>query len=74
MLADAQMGHKGNSASEEMAKLSETVRNIYNNSIHEDKMIVSYTTATKKCINEEYDEEYGVKPIFILDTDIVGSQ
>jgi hypothetical protein len=31
-------------------------------------------TATKKCINEEYDEEYGVKPIFILDTDIVGSQ
>jgi hypothetical protein len=41
------MGYKGNSASEEMVKLSETVRNIYNNSIHEDKMAVSYATATK---------------------------
>ena len=74
MLADVQMEHKGNSASEEMAKLSETVRNIYNNTIHEDKMAVSYATATKKCIYEEYYEEYGVKPIFIFDTDIVGSQ
>jgi hypothetical protein len=33
VLADAQMGYKGNSASEEMVKLSETVRNIYNNSV-----------------------------------------
>jgi hypothetical protein len=36
-------------------------------------MAVSCATATKKCIDEEYDEEYGVKPIFILDTDILGS-
>jgi hypothetical protein len=42
----------------EMSKLSETVRNIYNNTIHEDKMAVSYATATKKCIYEEYYEEY----------------
>jgi hypothetical protein len=31
VLADVQMENKGNSASEEMAKLSETVKNIYNN-------------------------------------------
>jgi hypothetical protein len=55
-----------------MAELSETIKNIYNNNIHEDKMAVSCATATKKCIYEEYDEEYGVKPIFILDTDILG--
>ena len=73
MLADVQMEYKGNSASEEMAKLSETVKNIYNNSIHEDKMAVLYATATKKCSYEEYDEEYEVKPIFILDAYIVGS-
>lgn len=73
MLADVQMEYKGNSASEEIEKLSETVKNIYNNSIHEDKMAVSYATATKKCMYEEYEEEYEVKPIFILDTDIVGS-
>ena len=73
MLADVQMEYKVNSASEEMAKVSETVKNIYNNNIHEDKMAVLYATATKKCIYEEYDEEYEVKPIFILDTYIVGS-
>lgn len=73
MLADVQMEYKGNSASEEMAELNETVKNIYNNNIHENKMAVACATATQKCIDEEYDEEYGVKPIFILDTDILGS-
>lgn len=73
MLEDVQMEYKGNSASEEMTELSETIKNIYNNNIHEDNMTVSYATATTKCIYEEYDEEYGVKPIFFLDTDIFGS-
>jgi hypothetical protein len=54
VLEDVQMEYKGNSASEEMAELSETIKNIYNNNIHEDKMAVSCATATMKCIYEEY--------------------
>ena len=73
MLENIQMEYKGNSASEEMTELSETVKNIHNNNIHEDKMVVSCATATTKCIYEEYDEEYDVEHIFILDTDILGS-
>jgi hypothetical protein len=38
VLEDVQMEYKGNSASEEMAELSETVKNIYNNNIQ----IVNY--------------------------------
>lgn len=41
-----QMKYKGNSASEEMAALSETIKQTYNNNIHEDKMAVSYAAAT----------------------------
>jgi hypothetical protein len=36
-------------------------------------MAALYATVIKKNIYEEYDEEYGVKPIFILESDIFGS-
>jgi hypothetical protein len=36
-------------------------------------MVALYATVIKKNIYEEYDEEYGVKPIFILESDIFGS-
>jgi hypothetical protein len=39
----------------------------------EEKMAALYATVIKKNIYEEYDEEYGVKPIFILESDIFGS-
>jgi hypothetical protein len=35
-------------------------------------MAALYATVIKKNIYEEYDEEYGVKPIFILESDIFG--
>jgi hypothetical protein len=41
--------------------------------IPEEKMAALYATVIKKNIYEEYDEEYGVKPIFILESDIFGS-
>ena len=62
-----------NSASEEMSEITETFENINNNKIPEEKMAALYATVIKKNIYEEYDEEYGVKPIFTLESDIFGS-
>ena len=63
-----------NSASEEMSELTETFENINNNKIPEEKMAALYATVIKKKnIYEEYDEEYGVKPMFILESDIFDS-
>jgi hypothetical protein len=67
------MDEIGNSASEEMPELTETFENKNNNKIPEEKMAALYATVIKKNIYEEYDEEYGVKPIFILESDIFGS-
>jgi hypothetical protein len=67
------MDEIGNSDSEEMPELTETLENINNNKIPEEKMAALYATVIKKNIYEEYDEEYGVKPIFILESDIFGS-
>ena len=36
-------------------------------------MTALYATVIKEGFYEEYDEEYGVKPIFILESDIFGS-
>lgn len=62
------MDEMGNSASEEMPELTETFENRNNNK----KMTALYATVIKKHF-EKYDEEYGVTPIFILDSDIFGS-
>jgi hypothetical protein len=35
----------------------------------EEKMAALYVMVIKKNIYEEYDEEYGVKPIFILESE-----
>ena len=67
------MDEIGNSASEEMPELTEIFENKNNNKIPEEKMAALYATVIKKNIYEEYDEEYGVKPIFILESDIFGS-
>ena len=68
-----QMDEIGNSDSAEIPELTETLENINNNKIPEEKMAALYATVIKKNIYEEYDEEYGVKPIFILESDIFGS-
>ena len=68
-----QMDEIGNSDSAEMPELTETLENINNNKIPEEKMATLYATVIKKNIYEEYDEEYGVKPMFILESDIFGS-
>lgn len=60
-------------AEEEMAELSETIKNICNNYMHEDNMAVSYVTATNTYIHEVYDKEYWIKPIFTLEKEIFDS-
>lgn len=56
-----------------MPELTETFENRNNNKLPDDKMAALYATVIKKKHFEEYDEEYGVTPIFILDSDIFGS-
>jgi hypothetical protein len=50
-----------------LPELTETFENKNNNKIPEEKMAALYATVIKKNIYEEYDEEYGVKPIYCRD-------